>query len=250
MSFILFKNVDKCFGSKQVLSQCSLDIHKGEILTIIGGSGMGKSVFLKLLLGILEPDLGDVFFDGIHISQSGESERVALRRRMGMLFQSAALFDSLTVRENIAYPIREHFNYSEEKISRIVAEKLEMVGLEGIEDMMPADLSGGMKKRIGLARAIAINPEVILYDEPTTGLDPRNTKRICQLIKDLNSTLNVTSIVVTHDMDAAFSITDRMAMLYDRHFAFVGTAKEARSSTNRVVAGFINGQMASEDDEL
>jgi phospholipid/cholesterol/gamma-HCH transport system ATP-binding protein len=164
-----------------------------------------------------------------------------------MLFQGAALFDSLSVKENVAYPLREHFEYSEEEISDIVSKKLSMVGLFDIGNMMPADLSGGMKKRVGLARAIATDPDVILYDEPTTGLDPANTKRICNLISQLQEKLKVTSIVVTHDMEAAFSVTDRMAMIYDKKFGFVGTGEEARSSADPVVQNFIKGEMETGD---
>ena len=184
-SIIQFKDVKKSFGDHVVLDGATLSINKGETLTIIGGSGMGKSVFLKLLLGVMLPDSGEVEFDGLDVNQMSEKRLFKMRRRIGMLFQGAALFDSLSVKENIAYPLREHFKYSEHDITKIVAEKLAMVGLEGIETMMPADLSGGMKKRIGLARAIATDPDVILYDEPTTGLDPANTNRICNLIKEM-----------------------------------------------------------------
>ncbi|MBT3181696.1 MAG: ABC transporter ATP-binding protein [Deltaproteobacteria bacterium] len=246
-AIVEFKQIRKTFGDKVVLEGADLAIYKGETITIIGGSGMGKSVFLKLLLGVFKPDLGDVLFDGQKISDMGERRLSRMRRRIGMLFQGAALFDSLTVRENIAYPLREHFEYSEDEISEIVRSKLEMVGLPGTEEMMPADLSGGMKKRVGLARAIATDPDVILYDEPTTGLDPANTKRICNLILEMQKRLNVTSVVVTHDMDAAFSVTNRLAMLYDRKFGFVGTSDEARSSKEPIVQNFIRGEMETGD---
>lgn len=244
---IEFKNVSKSFGGRQILSGVDLSIYRGETITIIGGSGMGKSVFLKLLLGVLKTDSGEVLFDGQNIGDLGEREIMKVRQRIGMLFQGAALFDSLNVRENIAYPLREHFDYDEEKISQVVAGKLEMVGLDGIEAMMPADLSGGMKKRVGLARAISTDPDVILYDEPTTGLDPANTKRICKLIKEMQTKLHVTSVVVTHDMEAAFSVTDRLAMIYNKNFGFVGTSAEARSSHDPMVQNFIRGEMETGD---
>lgn len=246
---IKFDHISKHFGDKRILEDVDLSINKGETITIMGGSGQGKTVFLKLLLGVMKPDGGRVFFKGEDIGEMTGVEIRRMRSRIGMLFQGAALFDSLTVRENIAYPLREHFNDSEEEISRKVAEKLALVGLKGIEDMMPADLSGGMKKRVGLARAIATDPDVILYDEPTTGLDPANTRRICGLIRSLQQKLGVTSVVVTHDMEAAFSVTDRIAMVHDRKFGFVGTKEEARVSTDPFVQHFINGEMESEDDE-
>ncbi len=247
LPIVEFKNVSKSFGPHVIFSGANLSVMKGETLTIIGGSGKGKSVCLKLLLGLMRPDAGRVIFEGEDIGSMEEGELSRVRSHMGMLFQGSALFDSLTVRENVAYPIRQHFKRGEGEISRIVAKKLSMVGLPGIEEMMPADLSGGMKKRVGLARAIAIDPQVILYDEPTTGLDPANTRRICNLIKELQKRLGVTSIVVTHDMDAAFSITDRIAMLHDHAFCFVGTTEEAKVSTDPVVQNFISGEMGTSD---
>ncbi len=242
-----FKRVSKSFGGKHVLEDANLAIRDGETITIIGGSGTGKTVFLKLLLGVLRPDHGHIFFRGVDIGRMPERKLNRMRSHIGMLFQGAALFDSLTVAENIAYPLREHFDYDEEKLGQIVSEKLDLVGLPGIEEMMPADLSGGMKKRVGLARAIATDPDVVLYDEPTTGLDPANTKRICRLIKELQGKLGVTSIVVTHDMEAAFSVTDRLAMIHDKHFGFVGTPQEARDSDDPMVQDFIQGNMATGD---
>jgi len=247
ISIIEFKNLYKSFGENVVLDGANLVIEKGETITIIGGSGKGKTVFLKLLLGVMKPDQGKVMFRGQSLGDMEEREIVSMRKHIGMLFQGAALFDSLTVAENVAYPIREHFDYDEDKIAGIVAQKLEMVGLPGTEEMMPADLSGGMKKRVGLARAIATDPDVILYDEPTTGLDPANTKRICKLILELQQKLKVTSVVVTHDMEAAFEVTDRIALLHDRRFYFIGTKDEARGSADPVVQNFIQGQMETGD---
>jgi len=172
MALIEFQNVSKSFGDKEVLCGLNLQIEKGETITIIGGSGSGKSVTLKLLLGLLRPDGGKIFFKGKRVWKMDESELILMRSQIGMLFQGAALFDSLSVEENISYPVREHYNHSEEKIDQIVKKKLSLVSLDGTEELYPADLSGGMKKRVGLARAIATDPEVILYDEPTTGFSP------------------------------------------------------------------------------
>lgn len=244
---IEFQKVSKSFGANKVLENADLSILQGETITIIGGSGKGKTVFLKLLLGVLKPDGGKVLFKGHSLGDMKEKDIVKMRSRIGMLFQGAALFDSLTVAENVAYPLREHFKYDEDKIAEIVERKLQLVGLPGIQEMMPADLSGGMKKRVGLARAIATDPDVILYDEPTTGLDPANTKRICNMIVELQQKLHVTSIVVTHDMESAFRVTDRIALIYDKHFSFVGTKEEAKKSEDRIVRNFIAGEMETGD---
>ncbi|HPQ81475.1 MAG TPA: ABC transporter ATP-binding protein [bacterium] len=246
-SIIEFRNVAKSFGENHVLDGADLSIDKGETLTIMGGSGKGKTVFLKLMLGVIAPDSGKVFFQGKDLGLMKEKELSKMRSRIGMLFQGAALFDSLSVGENVAYPLRLHFKHSEGEISRIVNEKLEMVGLPGVAEMMPSDLSGGMKKRVGLARAIATDPDVILYDEPTTGLDPANTNRICRLIRELQQKMGVTSVVVTHDMAAAFEVTDRIAMIHKHRFGFVGTKDEARASTDPVVQNFIKGEMETGD---
>ena len=243
MAFIEFKNVSKSFGKKTILSQLNLEVIQGETLTIMGGSGSGKSITLKLLLGLIDPDAGEIIFNGENIVESNEEALIRIRSKIGMLFQSGALFDSLTVFENIAYPLREHFDFSEDEIAAKVKNKLQLVGLAGSEEMYPADLSGGMKKRVGLARAIATEPEVILYDEPTTGLDPSNTKRIDDLIIEMQKVLKVTSIVVTHDMQSAFDISDRIALLYKGKIAFVGTVDEVKSSKNEMVQNFINGEM-------
>lgn len=221
----------------------TLDIVKGETMTIIGGSGTGKSVMLKLFLGLIKPDSGKILLDGHDVLKMNHQELLKMRRRVGMLFQGAALFDSLDVYDNVAYPVQENFQYPEEDITRIVREKLALVGLSGIEHVMPSDLSGGMKKRVGLARAIATEPEVILYDEPTTGLDPTNTNRIDDLILALQKQLKVTSLVVTHDMSSAFKISDRLALIHNRQIEFVGTKEEVRNSKNDIVQRFIHGQI-------
>ena len=244
---IEFNKVGKSFGENRVLENCDLAIERGETITIIGGSGKGKTVFLKLMLGVLRPDVGRVIFRGEDLGNMQEAELSKMRSRIGMLFQGAALFDSLTVQENVAYPLRLHFPYDEAEIARIVERKLAMVGLPGIGAMMPNDLSGGMKKRVGLARAIATDPDVILYDEPTTGLDPANTRRICRLIREMQAKLGVTSVVVTHDMQAAFEVTDRIAMLHDHRFGFVGTKAEAQASADPLVQNFIRGEMETGD---
>lgn len=240
---ILFKDVHVAFGRLKVLRGLSLDIYPEETLTIIGGSGSGKSVMLKLLLGILTPDKGEILFQGRSVPNMREKDLISMRKQFGVLFQGSALFDSLTVRDNIAYPINEHYDYSESQIDRMVAERLELVGLEGVEKMMPSDLSGGMKKRVGLARAIATDPTVILYDEPTTGLDPTNTQRINRLITQLQAKMKITSIVVTHDMESAFKISSRMALLKEGQICFVGTIPEIKASKDQSVRQFIEGKI-------
>lgn len=243
MSIIEFRNVFKSFGENRVLEGMDLAIREGETLTILGGSGSGKSVTLKLLLGLIAPDHGHVFFKGQDVFAMEEAETFQMRSKIGMLFQGAALFDSLTVLENVAYPLREHFSYSDEEIAKLVREKLSVVGLSGTEDVYPADLSGGMKKRVGLARAIATNPDVILYDEPTTGLDPANTNRIDELIIELQRKLKVTSVVVTHDLASAYKVSNRLALLHHHKIEFVGTVDEVKNSSNPVVRNFIRGQI-------
>lgn len=243
MPLIEFKNVFKSFGKNEVLKGMNLSIEKGETITIIGGSGSGKSVALKLLLGVIKPDKGAIYFKGKDIVEMKEDELIQMRSHIGMLFQGAALFDSLTVFENVAYPLVEHYSYPPEKIKKIVKEKLSVVRLEQTQAMYPADLSGGMKKRVGLARAIATDPEVILYDEPTTGLDPANTNRISDLILHLQETLKVTSVVVTHDMASAFKVSNRLALLHNKQIEFVGTVPETKSSNIQVVQNFIHGEI-------
>ena len=245
-TIIEFKDIYKSFGGKKVLECLNLSIEEGETITIIGGSGTGKSVLLKVLIGLLHSDNGKVFVMGQDVTDFSEREYVGIRKNFGMLFQGAALFDSITVKENVAYPLRQHFDHTEEEIDKIVMEKLEMVGLEEASSLYPSDLSGGMKKRVGLARAIAINPKIILYDEPTTGLDPTNVKRINALIVKLQKLLRVTSIVVTHDMTSAFAVSNRLAMLYNKKIAAVGTKEEMQNSKLEVVRDFIAGNIGEE----
>ncbi len=240
---IHFEDVWKSFGSTVIYEGLDLVVHKGETITIVGGSGTGKSVLLKCLLGLLLPERGRIEAFGEQVTGRSEKEMRPIRARIGMLFQGSALFDSLSVADNISYPLRQHGWSDEQRIALRVEEVLEMVNLPGTERKWPAQLSGGMKKRIGLARAIAIEPEVILYDEPTTGLDPTNVKRIDQLIIDLQDRLGVTSLVVTHDMDSAFRVSDRLAMLYDRKIVWTGFKDEVENAEDPVVQAFIDGNI-------
>lgn len=249
VAFIEFRDVYKSFGPKVVYAGLNLLIEREEALTIVGGSGVGKSVMLKMLIGLLAVDRGEIYFDGECLQKLGSKDLARVRQRIGMLFQGAALFDSLTVRENVAYGLREHHKMTEDEISERVDWALTLVGLPGIEPMSPADLSGGMKKRVGLARTIALRPEVLLYDEPTTGLDPINTTRINHLIMSLQSALKVTSVVVTHDMGSAFTISTRLAMVHKGRVIATGTPDEFRASRDPTVRNFIEGN-APEDEDM
>ena len=240
---IRFEDIWKRFGKMAIYEGLNLSVHKGETITIVGGSGTGKSVLLKCLLGLLRPDRGRIEAFGDEVTGRNEHEMRPIRARIGMLFQGAALFDSLSVADNVAYPLRQQGWRDQERIASRVAEVLEMVNLPGIESKWPAELSGGMKKRVGLARAIAVEPEVLLYDEPTTGLDPTNVKRIDELILDLQERLGVTSLVVTHDMDSAFRVSDRLAMLYDKKIVWTGFKDEVETADNPVVRAFIEGNI-------
>jgi phospholipid/cholesterol/gamma-HCH transport system ATP-binding protein len=248
MALIEFRGVKKAFGRKVVYRDLNLAVNEREVLTIIGGSGQGKSVMLKMLIGLLEIDGGSIWFDGQEISGMTEGEYAPVRRRVAMLFQAGALFDSLNTKENVAYGLREQLDMTETQISERVRESLTYVGLPGTEETAPADLSAGMKKRISLARALAIRPEVLLYDEPTTGLDPINVTRIADLIQYLNRTLDVTSVVVTHDMDTALAISDRIAMIHEGFVIFSGTPDELRASDNPQVRDFIEGNAPVDED--
>ena len=240
---VTFRDIWKRFGPKIIYEGLDLDVYEGETLTIIGGSGTGKSVMLKCLIGLLRPDRGTIHAFGEEVTGRSERHLAGVRKRVGMLFQGGALFDSLTVERNIAFPLLEAGERDEQVISERVAETLELVGMPGIEKMSPSDLSGGMQKRVGLARAIAVRPEIILYDEPTTGLDPTNVHRINRLIRSLQERLKVTSIVVTHDMDSAFDISDRFAMLYDHKIEWTGSVGEAEGTQNATVKAFIEGNI-------
>jgi phospholipid/cholesterol/gamma-HCH transport system ATP-binding protein len=240
---IRFEHLVKVFGPKHVYDDVDLDVRAGETLVVMGGSGVGKSVLLKCMIGLMRPDGGRILFEGHDVTHFSEEQFILVRRHVAMVFQGAALFDSLSVGDNVAYPLREHFpELSQAEVRRRVAEKLELVDLPGIEAMMPADLSGGMKKRVGLARAIATEPEVILWDEPTTGLDPVTTQTINEMINSMKARLGCTSIVVTHDMVSAFTVGDRMAMLADRRIVQVGTRDEMLRSTLPEVRAFLDAR--------
>lgn len=233
-------NLHKSFGDNRVLRGVNLEIKEGESLAIIGRSGCGKSVLLKHIVGLLLPDEGYIKFDGKIISDLDRIELYKIRRKFGFLFQGAALFDSMTVEENVGLALVENDSgFSKEEIKKIVAEKLELVGLPGTQKLKPSELSGGMKKRVGLARALVSNPEYILYDEPTTGLDPIMSDSIDDLIKDLNQKLNVTSIIVTHDMFSVKNTADKIAMMYEGKIYFTGTPQEVLESTDPVIQKFI-----------
>jgi phospholipid/cholesterol/gamma-HCH transport system ATP-binding protein len=238
-AFVEFHDVHKSYGPKQVLRGVNLQVFRGEVLVILGGSGTGKSVTLRHMLGLEAPDSGRVLVEEEDVTDLPEEELYRIRKKFGMLFQSGALFDSMTVFENIAFPLREHTEMSEEEIARNVREKLELVNLPGTEHLMPVDLSGGMRKRVGLARSIVLDPKVILYDEPTTGLDPITSQTINDLIVDLQTKLSVTSVVVTHDIHSAFSVGDRVAFLHQGVFEWVGSMDEARDSDHPKLREFL-----------
>jgi phospholipid/cholesterol/gamma-HCH transport system ATP-binding protein len=247
---IQFKKVRKAFGSKVVFRNLSVDVYPNETLVVMGGSGVGKSVMLKLLIRLLDADRGSITFRGKEVTAMGAEELRNLRQHITMLFQGGALFDSLSVGENVAYALHEHFRdtMSEAEIAERVAWALGLVDLPGIEEMRPSDLSGGMKKRVGLARSIALQPEVLLYDEPTTGLDPINITRINHMINGLKRTINVTSVVVTHDMGTAFSVADRMAMVYGGEIILQGTPEQFRTAHDHRVRDFIEGHAPEHED--
>ena len=238
---IEIKDVYKSFGNNQVLNGVDLNISKGETIVILGRSGCGKSVLLKHIIGLMKPDKGQIFIDEEEITAYSYEKLSNLRRRFGMLFQGAALFDSMTVEENVGLGLTEHTALSKEKIKEIVKEKLRLVGMAGVENLKPAELSGGMKKRVGLARAIAMDPDIVLYDEPTTGLDPIMADVINELVISLRNTLKITSIAVTHDIVSAYKIADRVAMLYEGKIIWVGTPEETKNTTDPVVKQFIHG---------
>ena len=238
---IALLGVHKRFGPKVVLDGLDFAIHRGETIVIIGRSGEGKSVLLKNIVRLLEPDQGRIWVEGQEVTAMRRAELMELRKRFGMLFQGAALFDSFTVCENVGFMIKEHSGWSEKKVRERACECLAMVGLDAAEEKMPSELSGGMKKRAGLARAIAMKPQYILYDEPTTGLDPITADAINDLIIKLQRELKVTSIVVTHDMQSAFKVADRIAMLRRGRIVFAGSVEEIKTTDHPMVSQFIAG---------
>jgi phospholipid/cholesterol/gamma-HCH transport system ATP-binding protein len=245
---IRFIDVHKAFGPKQVLRGFTLDVDEGETMVIIGYSGTGKSVAIKHIVGLLEPDEGEVWVDGLHVERLSRPELYELRSHIGYVFQFAALFDSITIGENVAMGLRKRVGLSPREIADRVAEALELVDLPGVADRFPAELSGGMRKRVGIARAIALHPKYILYDEPTTGLDPVTSAVIDQLMVRMREKLGVTSIVITHDMRSAYTVGSRIAMLFEGQVRQVGSVDEIRTSADPVVRQFIEGRPALEDD--
>jgi len=231
----------KTLGDRRVLDGVDLEIKTGESVVVMGRSGTGKSVLLKHIVGLMKPDAGCIEIGGEDIVGMRPSQLDEVRKRMGMLFQSAALFDSLTVGENVALPLRTHMRMDDAHVRARVKERLEWVGLEGVEQSKPASLSGGMRKRVGLARAIVMDPAIILYDEPTTGLDPIMADVIDQLIRSLQRRMGVTTVAVTHDLASAFKIADRIAMLHEGRVVFTGTVAETRETTDPLMRQFIEG---------
>ena len=246
-NIIEFQKVNMAFGKKEILNEVSFTVEKGETLAVIGPSGSGKSTILRLLIGLLEPTGGKILINGQDVSLFDEDHWNALRQKMGMVFQYSALFDFLTVGENVAFGLRQHTEMNEAEIQKIVAERLEQVGLPGTQTAYPAELSGGMKKRVSLARATALQPEIVLYDEPTAGLDPIMSENINDLIVKTRESMGVTSILVTHDMRSVFKVADRIALLYDTRIAAMGTVEEIRNNPHPVLQQFINGQNTLHD---
>jgi phospholipid/cholesterol/gamma-HCH transport system ATP-binding protein len=243
---VALEGVKKAFGDKRVYEALDLEVHKGETLTVLGPSGAGKSVLLKLIIGLQQADAGRVLVEGVDVTHLPEGGLREVRRKVAMLFQGAALFDSMSVGENVAYGLYEHFRWPADKVQARVAECLEQVGLPGIEQMRPADLSGGMKKRVGLARALAPGPEIILYDEPTTGLDPTNTRRINELIRSLQERLGVTSIVITHDIASALAVSDRIALIGNGKIELTVDKQAVEAAPPPALERFMNGEEVDE----
>ncbi|MGE3724353.1 MAG: ABC transporter ATP-binding protein [Candidatus Sericytochromatia bacterium] len=235
-----FKHVHKAFGKQVVLNDVSCRIEKGKTTVIVGPSGTGKSVFLKLLVGLLKPDSGSILVDGRDITQLKKSELFEVRKKFGMLFQDGALFDSLDVAENIAFPLRRHTRLKNKEIMKIVEEKLDQVGLPGIQHKLPSELSGGMRKRVGLARALALDPEIILFDEPNSGLDPVMSDAIDKLIIRTKDHTKSTFIVISHDIPGTFQIADHIIMLYKSQVIAAGTCEEIQNSTHPVLVQFFS----------
>lgn len=237
--FAFLDEIYKDFDETPVLRGVTLLVRKGESLVVLGGSGTGKTVVLKHLVGLLTPDRGRIFINGKDISGYEEDEMLDVRRRIGFLFQGSALFDSMSVFENVAFPLREHIGFSEKMIEDKVFEKLKLVGLENVASRMPENLSGGMKKRVALARAVVMEPEALLYDEPTTGLDPITTKWVSKLMRSIHEDFKITTIIVTHNIQSAMSVADRIAFLYRGRIKFIGTPAEIRECEDPIVKEFL-----------
>lgn len=245
---IQLNQVKIAFGNNVVLDNLNLDVYAGETLAVIGPSGTGKSTVIKLLTGLLTPVSGSVLIGGEETNQFDDDQWDALRCHMGVVFQYSALFDFLNVENNVAFGLRRHLKLSEEQVQKRVDELLTMVGMPGTQKMLPSELSGGMKKRVGLARALAMQPQMVFYDEPTSGLDPVMTMNISKLIKKTQQTFGVTSVLVTHDMESAYYAADRIAMLYKGKIVQIGTVDEIKNSKNLIVNAFINGLELKEEE--
>ncbi len=242
MTMIRIVDLHRAFGKNEVLRGVDLEVRRGETMVVIGQSGSGKSVLIKLLIGLLKPDRGEIYVDGSEVSRLRGDALQKVTRKFGMLFQGAALFDSLTVGQNVRFGLERYTSYTSDEMDGIVTDCLAKVGLRGVERLMPHELSGGMKKRVGLARAIAYSPDIMLYDEPSTGIDPIRADAINDLINVMKTELRVTSIVITHDMVSSYKVADRIAMLHDGRIIEVGTPREIQHSRNPVVQQFIRGE--------
>ncbi len=247
-NFIEYRGIKKAFVNNAVLKRIDLTVREAETLVILGGSGSGKSVLLKLTIGLLKPDEGQILIKGKDITEYSELEWTAVRRQVSYMFQRGALFDSMSVYDNVAFPLRESREFTKGEIELKVMDKLELIGLSEFSSTYPADLSGGMRKRVALARSIVTEPACILYDEPTSGLDPITADTINKLIRRMQSLLGVTSIVVTHDINSMFYVADRLSFLHEGEMAFIGTPEEARSTNNIVLRGFIEGRNPDEPE--
>jgi phospholipid/cholesterol/gamma-HCH transport system ATP-binding protein len=234
-------DLHKSFGGTRVLQGVNLDVEKGETLVIMGQSGSGKSILIKHLIGLIMPDRGEIYVDGVEITSLSEEEHYKVRRKFAMLFQGAALFDSLTVLQNVSFGLERYTDHTHQKIEQMARQALHRVGLREVVNLMPFELSGGMKKRVGLARAIAYEPEIILYDEPSTGIDPIRADAINDLIIQMKNDMKVTSIVITHDMVSTYKVADRVAMLYQGKIIATGSPEEIRDSNNPIIQQFITG---------
>lgn len=247
-AFLEYRKVTKRFGDNQVLDGVNLTVNRGETMVVLGGSGTGKSVLLKLTIGLLEADSGHILVGGEEVGCASEAEWMEVRKKVSYMFQWGALFDSMNVYDNVAFPLRERKLCDEDEAKERVMEKLTLVGLASARDLHPSDLSGGMRKRVALARSIVTEPQCILYDEPTSGLDPITSDTINRLVRRLQSVLGVTSIVVTHDIQSMFRVADRVGFLYEGKMAFVGTPAEARETSHPVLRGFIEGRDPNEPE--
>ena len=241
MMMIRVVDLHKSFGENRVLQGINLEVPRGETVVIIGQSGSGKSILIKHLIGLIMPDKGEIYVDDMEITRLSEEERFKVRRKFAMLFQGAALFDSLTVLQNVRFGLQRYTEHTPQKIDQMARQALHRVGLRGVENLMPFELSGGMRKRVGLARAIAYQPEIILYDEPSTGIDPIRADAINDLIIQMKKDLKVTSIVITHDMVSTYKVADQVAMLYQGRIIATGTPEEIQGSKNPVIQQFITG---------